>query len=169
MTFFKKIIWVIFCSLPIVFITICYSLVIGRFASTIISHEILDGVLLQFGLGLASILVLTLLYLPLNILQLFLIIFLTFKNQAKFPKKTFKTLFYITIILLILTIFLLIPYISITFFKNYHFSEFWYNKMGILIYFLDIIVPFGQLFFIYIFWKFWKIWFGNEVITDSKP
>lgn len=152
--------------MPIIFITILYSLVMGRFAGKIISYEILDSFLFSLGLKsrVINILILVLFYLPIYFLQLFLIIFLILKNRSKFIRKTFKfkILLYLSIFLLTLTIVRLIPYISITFFRNYQFSGLWYNQIYFFIYFLDIIVPFGQLFFVYIFWQFWKIWFGKS-------
>lgn len=165
MTFFKKIIWVIFCLHPI-FVGILYTLLLARFAKI----ELVDKFLTTNWIYLSPVVVaytLIFIYLPANFLQLLLTLFLVFANRLKFSRNQFKILSGGLILLLVLTALWLVPYISITFFKNYEFSSLWHKQMYPLIYFLDIIVPLGQLFFIYIFLQFWKIWFGNEESSNT--
>lgn len=158
MIFIKKTIWLIFCLYPILFVGVLYSLLIGKFAKVELVADFLTakGIYLNLA-GVAYALIFV--YLPINFLQLLLTLFLVFANRLKFSKNNFKILSFGLILLLILTVIWLIPYISIAFFRNYQFGEYWSREMSILVYLLDVVVPFGQLFFIYIFWHFWKVWF----------
>lgn len=160
MIFIKKTLWIIFCLLPIFFISILYSLLIGKFARI----EIVNNFLISKGFYtnlVAIAYILIFIYIPTNFLQLILSLIFVFNNSLKFNRSKFQILFLGITILLVLTTLWLTPYISITFFKNYQFPSFWHRQMYPLIYFLDITVPLGQLFFLYIFRQFWKIWFGK--------
>ncbi len=163
MIFFKKIIWVIFCLHPI-FVGILYALLFARFAKI----ELVDKFLTTNGIYLSPVVVaytLIFIYLPANFLQLLLTLFLVFANRLKFSKNQFKILSGGLILLLVLTALWLIPYISITFFKNYQFSEFWYTQSQLKI---DKINKTTRTFYLYYYVSLWsrcKSWYEFGYIT----